>query len=47
MMGPRQVAQGSLFYGFSIEDHVPQEHLVRKIDRFLDLSGMNFLAPYY
>jgi hypothetical protein len=22
MMGPKQVAQGSLFYGFSIEDHV-------------------------
>ncbi|MEL6576850.1 MAG: IS1182 family transposase, partial [Pseudomonadota bacterium] len=48
MMGPRQVAQGSLFYGFSIEDHVPQEHLVRKIDRFLDLSEIrSFLAPYY
>ena len=24
MMGPRQVAQGALFYEFSIEDHVPR-----------------------
>ncbi|MEM9763069.1 MAG: transposase, partial [Pseudomonadota bacterium] len=48
MMGPRQVAQGSLFYRFSIEDHVPGDHLVRKIDRFLDLSEIRgFLAPYY
>ncbi|MEM8820377.1 MAG: transposase, partial [Pseudomonadota bacterium] len=48
MMGPRQVAQGSLFYGFSIEDHVPQDHLVRRLDRYLDLSEIrDFLAPYY
>jgi len=48
MMGPRQVAQGSLFYGFSIEDHVPADHLLRKIDHFLDLSEIrSFLAPYY
>ncbi len=48
MMGPRQVAQGSLFYGFSIEDHVPADHLLRKIDHFLDLGEIrSFLAPYY
>ncbi|MEO0624810.1 MAG: hypothetical protein AAF183_21795 [Pseudomonadota bacterium] len=48
MMGPRQVAQGSLFYGFSIDDHVPQDHLVRRLDRYLDLSEIRgFLAPYY
>ncbi len=29
MMGPRQVAQGALFYEFSIEDHVPTDHLLR------------------
>ena len=29
MMGPRQVAQGALFYEFSIEDHVPPDHLLR------------------
>jgi hypothetical protein len=27
MMGPRQVAQGALFYEFSIEDHVPRDHI--------------------
>ena len=48
MMGPQQVAQGALFYNFSIEDHVPGGHLVRLIDRFVDLSDIRgFLAPYY
>jgi transposase len=40
MMGPRQVAQGALFYEFSIEDHVPSDHLLRSIDRYVDLSGI-------
>ncbi len=48
MMGPRQVAQGSLFYEFSIEDHVPADHLLRSIDRFIDLGDMRRrLAPFY
>ncbi len=48
MMGPRQVAQGALFYEFSIEDHVPGDHLLRRIDRFVDLSGIrSLLAPFY
>ena len=48
MMGPRQVAQGALFYEFSIEHHVPGDHLLRRIDRFLDLSEIRgYLAPYY
>ena len=38
MMGPRQEAQSGLFYDFSLEDHVPQDHLLRSIDRFVDLS---------
>ena len=47
MMGPRQVSQGSLFYAFAIENHVPSDHLLRKIDHFLDLSEFHgFLAPY-
>ncbi len=37
MMGPRQEAQGALFYEFSIEDHVPQDHMLRAIDRFVNL----------
>jgi hypothetical protein len=40
MMGSRQVAQGALFYEFSLEDHVPQDHLIRAIDRFVDLGGI-------
>ena len=40
MLGPKQEAQGALFYEFSIEDHVPQEHLLRSIDRFVDLSSI-------
>jgi transposase len=48
MMGPRQVAQGALFYEFSIEDHVPDDHLLRRIDRFVDLSDIRrHLAPHY
>ncbi len=48
MMGPRQEAQGALFYEFSIEDHVPRDHLLRSIDRFVDLSGVrHHLAAHY
>ena len=48
MMGPRQDGQAALFYEFCIEDHVPQDHLLRLIDRFVDLSDIRtFLAPFY
>ena len=48
MMGPRQVAQGALFYEFSLKAHVPADHLLRRIDRFVDLSGIRRdLAPFY
>jgi len=48
MMGARQQAQGALFYEFSLEDHVPEDHLLRRIDRFVDLGGIRgHLAPYY
>ncbi len=48
MMGPRQEAQSALFYEFSIDDHVPKDHLLRSIDRFVDLSDLRkHLAPYY
>jgi len=39
-MGERQVQQDALFYGFSLERHVPEKHLLRAIDRFVDLSGV-------
>lgn len=29
MMGHRQVGQGALFYEFSLDDHVPADHLLR------------------
>jgi hypothetical protein len=38
MMGERRVMQEALFYGFSLERHVPDGHLLRKIDRFVDLT---------
>src|SRR5450631_3322876 len=48
MMGDRTVMQEALFYGFSLERHVPDDHLVRKIDRFVDLSEVRaHLEPYY
>ena len=48
MMGPRQVAQGALFYEFSIEEFVPADHPLRAIDQFLDLTDVRpLLAPYY
>jgi hypothetical protein len=40
MMGSRQVEQGALFYNFSIDAHVPADHLLRSIDRFVDLSEL-------
>lgn len=48
MLGDRQVAQEGLFYEFSLERHVPDDHLLRAIDRFVDLSGMReHLKPFY
>jgi len=48
MMGPKQEAQAALFYEFSLEDHVPQDHLLRSIDRFVDLSNIRqHLADFY
>ena len=48
MMGEREVGQESLFYGFSIERHVPADHLLRSIDRFVDLSAIRtHLQPFY
>jgi transposase len=48
MMGPRQVEQGALFYNFSLDAHVPSDHLLRSIDRFVDLSEVRReLAQFY
>lgn len=48
MMGERQVAQDALFYEFSLERHVPADHLLRKVDKFIDFDGLRaHLAPHY
>ena len=48
MMGERRIAQGALFYEFSLERHVPASHLLRSIDQFVDLSGIRaHLRPFY
>ena len=40
MMGDRQVDQAALFYEVSLERHVPADHMLRAIDRFVDLEGV-------
>src|ERR1043166_4650870 len=40
MMGHQRVEQAALFYEFSLERHVPDDHLLRSIDRFVDLDGL-------
>src|SRR4051794_38321572 len=48
MMGERRVAQEHLFYEFSLERHVPETHLLRSIDRFVELDGLRRqLVPFY
>jgi transposase len=47
-MGHRQVEQAALFYEFSLERHVPAHHLLRSIDRFVELGALRReLAPFY
>jgi transposase len=47
MMGC-QAAPAQLFYDFSLDDHVPADHLLRGIDRHLDLAGVRAqLKPFY
>ena len=48
MMGRKNTGQEHLFYSFNLEDHVPQDHLLRGIDQCLDLSELRqHLAGYY
>jgi transposase len=48
MMGHQTGGHGKLFYSFNLEDHVPQKHMLRGIDRFLDLNDLRqHLAPLY
>jgi len=48
MMGERVGSQDRLFYEFCLEDRIPADHFLRKIDAVLDLSWLRGeLAPYY
>ena len=48
MMGQQGSGQDRLFYSFNLEAHVPQDHLLRSIDRHLDLSDLRRrLEAYY
>src|SRR6266446_5147191 len=48
MMGRLNHDQGHLFYSFSLEEAVPDDHSVREIAAVLDLAWVRTeLAPYY
>ena len=48
MMGRLKSEQAQLFYQFQLDDAVPEDHLVRKIDTVLDLSWLRSeLAAHY
>ena len=41
MMGQRSGKQDRLFYSFNLNDHVPADHMLRSIDRYLDLADLH------
>src|SRR5258708_37649825 len=48
MLGDRLTMQESLFYQFRLDDHVPADHMLRAIDKFVDLDGLRgHLMPFY
>jgi transposase len=48
MMGHRQVEQAALFYEFSLDKHIPADHLLRSIDRFVEFGELKReLARFY
>ena len=47
MMGHRQGEQAALFYEFSLEKHVPADHLLRSIDRFVELGDVRRELPMF
>jgi hypothetical protein len=44
MMGHHMGGQERLFYSFNLEDHITDNHLLRGIDRFLDLSALRNIS---
>ena len=48
MMGQLPPDQNTLFYEFCLENYVPQDHSLRQIDPFLDLSDLrDYLSTFY
>jgi transposase len=48
MMGHASGDQNTLYYDICLEDYVPKKHLLRDIDRYLDLSALRqHLMPFY
>jgi len=48
MMGFQADNQERFFYSFNLEDHVPQNHLLRGINQYLDLNELHqHLAEHY
>lgn len=41
MMGRQARGQERLFYTFHLDDHVPANHLLRRINRCIDFSGLH------
>lgn len=47
-MGERRAAQDNLIYEFRLEGHVSANHLLRSIDRFVDLTTLRaHLSGFY
>lgn len=48
MKGQLPPDQNTLFYNFSLERHIPEDHLLRRIDQFLDFDQIHkHLQPFY
>ena len=48
MMGQLPPRQNALFYEFCLEEQIPDTHLLRRIDQFLDFTQIRkYLEPYY
>lgn len=48
MLGQLPPGQNQLFYDLSIESYVPEKHVLRGLDRFLDFGEIRkHLTPFY
>ena len=48
MLGHLPSGQNALFYEFCLERHIPRNHLLRSLDRFIDFAPLReHLRGYY